>query len=251
MGISLTQDANSAQSSEIGNPNLASSTLSTGMVDSDKSTSTQANINSDDEVAGDLSPHEIAAVFRKSDYKCERVGRFANPTSCTKYYYCWNDIGLAYEFTCPEHKAFDPVNQLCVANYGVCAIASKCKENKQIMINPENKWTFFECILLENDTAEFNMLCRPCAEAREFDVELGYCKLISGSLTLESDEMECTEIGLHIDYEDETKYFDCVVKSVARGILKSVHHKCPRLHLFSFKEKKCVPISKLVSAKPQ
>lgn len=86
------------------------------------------------------------------------------------------------------------------------------------MTNPENKWTFFECVLTESDSDEFDLLCKSCADAREFDERLGYCKLTIEDFPylLDSDEstdrVNCTQTGLHIDYDDETKYFDCVVE---------------------------------------
>lgn len=159
---------------------------------------------------------------------------------------------MATEFTCHDHKAFDAATQKCVVNYGVCPLAPKCANDKQIMTNPDDKWTFFQCRINYNNTNEFELHCKPCADDREYDDNLGYCKLTSadGEMVLDSDEMTdevtCTETGLFIDHDDDTKYFECVVRSVAKGILKPVHHKCPIFNVFSTHERRCVPLDELV-----
>lgn len=187
--------------------------------------------------------------------ECKKVGRFAHPSSCTKYYYCWLNTGLAHEFNCPEHRAFDPISQHCVENFGVCSAAPKCNNDKEIITNPDNKWSFFECILKQNESNEFELHCKPCADDREYDDKLGYCKVasVNGEMLLDSDEFTddsiCGETGLFIDYEDDTKYYECVVRSVARGILKAIHHKCPMFHVFSMNERKCVALSILAKSK--
>lgn len=148
-----------------------------------------------------------------------------------------------------------PVTQHCVVNYGVCALAPKCANDKQIIPNPDDKWTFFQCKINRDDSNEFELHCKTCADDREYDDKLGYCKLtsVNGEMVLDSDELTdevaCGETGLFIDYEDDTKYYECVVQSVAKGILKPVHHKCPIYHVFSMQERRCVPLSMLAREK--
>lgn len=201
--------------------------------------------------------HQMDEVEKPSSFECKKVGRFPHPSSCTKYHYCWDINSWSSEFTCTEYRAFDPVTQQCVVNYGVCALVPKCNNDKQIIPNPDDKWSFFVCKINEFESNEIELLRIPCANYREYDEKLGYCKLTSviGDMVLDSDEkldsnVACDETGLFIDYEDDTKYFECVVKSVSKGILKPIHHKCPTYHVFSMLDKKCVPLSTLSKFNP-
>lgn len=216
---------------------------------SDSTPATNGTANKD---ADAQNVHHTDKVEEPTGHVCKKVGRFPHPTSCTKFYYCWDNDSMAHEFTCAKHRAFDPVSQLCVVNYGVCAIAPKCNDDKQIIPNPEDKWTFFECKVDQFNPNEFELHCRYCANYREFDEKLGYCKLtsVNGEMELDSDEfvdsnVQCGETGLMIDYEDDTKYYECVVWSVSEGILKPIRHKCPIYHVFSMLDGKCVPLSML------
>lgn len=215
----------------------------------DKITNSSANDTSNMDVQ---NVHQIDKDEKPPGFECKKVGRYPHPSSCTKYYYCWDNDSWAYEFTCPEHRAFDPVTQYCVLNYGVCALAPKCSHNKQIIANPDDKWTFFECKINQFKSNEIELHCRPCANHREFDEKLGYCKLtsVNGEVATDSEELvdsnvQCGERGLMIDYEDDTKYYECVVRSVSKGILKPIRHKCPIYHVFSMFDEKCVPLSVL------
>lgn len=189
---------------------------------SDTVTDTSTQSVYDDE--GDVYTTPKIHIPDTSSQECKKVGRFAHPSSCTKYYFCWQNFGTPYEFNCPEHRAFDPISQHCVVNYGVCAIAPKCNNDKQIITNPDDKWSFFECFLKQNETNAFELHCKRCADDRQYDDKLGYCKVASanGEMTLDSDESTddsmCGETGLLIDYEDDTKYYECVVKSVTKGL---------------------------------
>lgn len=185
---------------------------------------------------------------QKSNFVCHKVGRFRHP-DCTKYYYCWDNKGYGKKFSCPSKTAFDPVSMLCVPNYGSCGLLPKCDKTKQIMINPVENGTFFECKSVERASNGYNLLCKPCADTRNFDINLGYRQMTVkiGALTLKlsadatPDDIECTKTGLYVDHDDETKYYECAIVSVAEGILKAVHHQCPKFHVFTPVYKKCIP----------
>lgn len=231
--VSTSANTNRSNTSTTNTPDAVSSTSKTPQLTPAK----DGNRTGEDEVP--------------TEHECTKVGRFSHPTSCTKYYYCWDNSGWPFEFTCPEHRAFDPVTQHCVINYGVCAMAPKCETDKQVIPNPDDKWTFFQCKIDRDDSNGFELHCKACAQDREYDEQLGYCKLTSttGEMVVDSDELidevACGETGLFIDYEDDTKFYECVVQSVAKGILKPVHHKCPIYHVFSMHERRCVPLSML------
>lgn len=148
------------------------------------------------------------------------------------------------------------VSQHCVINYGVCASAPKCDHDKEIKPNPDNKWTFFQCKLDQDNANGFKLHCIPCDDDREYDDKLGYCKLpsVNGELVADANQLTdgktCSESGLFIDYDDDTRYYECVVESVAKGILKAIRYKCPIYHVFSMQDRKCVPLSILTKLNP-
>lgn len=186
------------------------------------------------------------------EFKCDSVGRFACSHSCEKYYFCWDTTGDHAVFECPHHRAFDPITQLCVHNFAVCAAAPKCEVDRQIAANPDDKTTFFECRSEEKDdddedsTETFEVRKQDCADGREYDANLGYCTITpveDGSTDDSSAEKpDCTETGISIDFSNESRYYECIVKSVAKGKLKLIHHKCPKYHVFSMEDKKCIPL---------
>lgn len=185
---------------------------------------------------------------------CEKVGRFAYPNSCDKYYFCWDTVNNIYAiFTCPE--VFDPQTKRCSKDYGVCKTGPKCEFDKQIWPNPSDVTTFFECTTKSKVPGEEPAtvaIKQKCAKLREYDAELGYCKLSSENELLLDDSVEsdseesldgtsCTTKGVLIDFKKESRYYECVVKSVAKGILKLIRRRCPTLHVFSYDDKKCIP----------
>lgn len=214
--------------------------------------STTVKPNNSDISSGDESNDNDTNI---SEVECKNLGRFAHPSSCTKYYFCWDDSGWPREFKCPEHKAFDPISQRCVINYGVCAYAPKCKHHKQTIPNPDNRWSFFECFLKENKSNDFELRYIACADDRVYDDKFGYCKFLSANdeRIVDSDEFIddsiCDKAGVFLDYEDDTRFYECVVKNVASGLLKAVHHKCPMYHIFSMHDRICIPLSLI--AKPK
>lgn len=182
------------------------------------------------------------------EFTCQSVGRFPHPESCEKYYFCWDTVHSYAIFSCP--KVFDPVSKRCVDNYAVCPLAPTCDADKQILPFPDDKTAYFEC-KLEKDknavTPVYEIRKEECEKGREFDAELGYCRLITStewtsSESGSSERFECNGIGTYIDYSSETHYIECVVKSVCKGILKAVRRKCPKYTVFSAVDKQCIPL---------
>lgn len=189
-------------------------------------------------------------------FKCNDAGRFAYPGSCEKYFFCWDksdDVKKFRIFTCPHNTAFDPATQLCVHDFGVCAVALKCEhDSKRVLPNPDDKSTFFQC-KHHHSSKKIMLQKRECAEGREFDAEYEYCKSIFAqddvSLIDSSDSsediVECEKPGIFMDYSNDSNYYECIVKSVSKGSLKLVHHSCPRFHIFTMIEKRCVSLLKV------
>lgn len=182
------------------------------------------------------------------EFTCQSVGRFPHPDSCEKYYFCWDTIHSYAVFSCP--KVFDPVSKRCVDNYAVCPLAPTCETDKQVLPFPDDKTAYFEC-KLEKDknavTPVYEIRKEECEKGREFDSELGYCRLITStewtsSESGSSERFECNGIGTYIDYSSETHYIECVIKSVCKGILKAVRRKCPKYTVFSAVDKQCIPL---------
>lgn len=251
------EDGNASSSSE----NAESGDNAAGAADNSNSdTSSDASSGTAEAPTTAAAPAEesspaSAPSTEAPEFKCDSVGRFACPHSCEKYYFCWDTTGDHAVFSCPHHRAFDPNTQLCVHNFAVCAAAPKCEVDRQVLPDPDEKTSFFECRLEEKDdddeededSAEtFEVRKQECHEGREFDADLGYCKLTpvndeSGDEGSE-EKQDCTEVGIFIDFANESRYYECIIKSVAKGKLKLIHHKCPKYHVFSMADKKCIPL---------
>lgn len=180
-------------------------------------------------------------------FKCEHVGRFPHPSSCAKYYYCWDSRHRYAVFRCP--KVFDPVLKRCVNNYAQCALTPECTADRQVMPYPDDKQAFLECRLKETNGIKpvYTVRKRKCADGREFDPGLNSCVLIlsidsnsseSGSI----EEFECKRVGKFIDTTSDTHYIECRVKSVVKGTFENIRHKCPKLAVFSAVDQKCVSL---------
>lgn len=187
------------------------------------------------------------------EFKCERLGRFANPKSCEKYYYCWDTVHDHAIFSCTHHKAFDPKSQLCVHNFAVCASAPECEVDLQFLPNPFDKSSYFQCSLISPDQnattyysdTKYRLYKKICTRGGEFDADLGYCKLTAANENEDDssdsdesiDKLECGKAGVFIDRSSDRRYYECVTKSVTYA---KIHQTCPNNHVFSMEDKRCV-----------
>lgn len=133
-------------------------------------------LNSDEEI-------EAPTLDGPSEFRCPHVGRFAHPSSCEKYYFCWDALHDRAEFTCPFDDAFNPKTQQCEMDFSVCDMAPKCEHDGQLLPNREDNSTYFECRFTkhfsdedEDDSAKnYRLHKEHCADGGEFDDDLGYC----------------------------------------------------------------------------
>lgn len=188
-----------------------------------------------------------------TEFKCKRVGRFAYPDSCEKYHFCWDTTHDHAVFTCPYNEAFNPKTQHCEIDFAICETAPKCKFDRQLFPNPEDKSTYFRCSFKSHgisDEHESNSQYRLYKEncyGGEFDTELGYCKLTaedededdSSEIDKSANKMECKEAGIFIDRSDDSRYYECIVKSVKYA---KIHQTCPYDHVFSMADKRCIKL---------
>lgn len=174
------------------------------------------------------------------NFVCTSVGRFPYPGSCTKYYYCWNTVNAHAIFSCP--KVFHPETRLCVDNYAVCLSTPNCTHDKQIFANPDDKYSFLEC-KFKHGANVYEIRRGECEKGREFDRNLGFCKLSTEDMTLDSsvDGFECTTVGKFIDYRSDTHYIQCVVENAAKGTFKPCRKKCPSNTIFNGIDMMCQP----------
>lgn len=191
-----------------------------------------------------------------SKFQCSRVGRFAHPNSCEKYYFCWDTIHDHAEFNCPYHEAFNPKIQQCGIDFSVCDAAPKCYFDGQLLPNVEDNTTFFECRFMKRFSSEdegkssnqYRLYKELCDNGGEFDANLGYCKLTTEDEdddddSSESDEsikkVECNEAGVFIDHSDESRYYECIPKNVTYA---KIHQSCPNNYVFSMADKRCIKL---------
>lgn len=186
-----------------------------------------------------------------TEFKCERVGRFAHPNSCEKYYFCWDAIHDHAVFTCPYNEAFNPKTQHCEYDYSVCDAAPKCQADEQFLPNPEDKSTYFECRFIKSFSDEdrsdnqYRLYKENCGNGGEFDADLGYCKLTaededdSSESSDSANKVECKEAGVFIDHSDDSSYYECIPKSVTYA---RIHQTCPNKLVFSMADKRCIKL---------
>lgn len=203
-------------------------------------------LNSDEE-------NETPALDGPSEFQCNRVGRFAHPDSCEKYYFCWDAVHKHAEFTCPFNKAFNPKTQHCEIDFSVCDAAPECEQDGQLLPNPEDNSTYFECIFTnfkkksdeDESRNQYHLYKVHCDDGGEFDADLGYCKLTAEDEddSSESDEsdnkVECDKAGVFIDHSDESRYYECIEKNVTYA---RIHQTCPDNYVFSMADKRCVKL---------
>lgn len=188
-----------------------------------------------------------------AEFKCERVGRFANPNSCEKYYFCWDAVHDHAVFTCPYFECFNPKTQSCQIDFSVCATAPKCQFDRQLLPNREDNSTYFECRMAtssnenESDKPRYRLYKEDCGYKSEFNADFGYCKLTAENDddseeiddAEKSDKMECKDAGVFIDQSDESRYYECIVKTVTYA---RIHQTCPYDHVFSMADKRCIKL---------
>lgn len=241
---------NDADSTTESNENVNSSKTTPADVDTTEPTTTSSPTTmTPDPTTTTIAPTTPTPI---PEFNCTTVGRFPYPDSCEKYYYCWDTVHNYAIFSC--HGVFDPVAKRCVSNYAVCASAPSCEADEQVLPYPDDKHSFFICKLKKHSVpAEYELRKEGCARGREFVEGLGYCKLIipsdqpsyddsSSSSESSSGRFECTHVGIFIDFSSETHYIECIVKSVSKGVLKTIRRKCPKNTAFSAIDKKCVAI---------
>lgn len=243
-----TVEESSSESIDEGSSSTPAEAQTTTEVASQSTSTDGEETNSETEVI-DSSEENIVSPDANI-FICTKVGRFAYPNSCNKYYFCWGRKNIAKAvFSCP--KVFDPKTKLCSSDYTVCGIAPKCQFDGQILPVPYDTGSFFECKSNGGDESkEYTAEKQDCAKGREYAPNLGYCKLISDeeSLLGDSDSSEsltgepCSILGVSIDHSNDSRYYECIVKNVAKGILELIRRRCPKNHVFSMDDEKCVPL---------
>lgn len=175
---------------------------------------------------------------------CRGNGRFPHPTSCSKYYYCWDTVHKYAIFNCPN--VFDPISNRCDDNYALCPLIPKCTADEQLFPVPEEKTAYLQCELENENSSIYQIRKKECGKGRQFDKQMGYCRLITVSDWSSSENLpilhECEAIGKFIDFMEETHYIECKVESISKGTLKAIRRKCPKYKVFSGDTKKCVPL---------
>lgn len=187
------------------------------------------------------------SVSEPPEFTCKHVGRFPYPNSCNKYYYCWSTEYPYHVFKCP--RAFDPVSKYCVDHFNVCSLAPTCKADREVFAYPDDPTAYFECKRVKKaGIISYQIEREYCAKGREFNETVGYCELIDNAGTEpnseESDYSICSKIGVSIDFGDDTRYYECIVKNVSKGELKAIKRKCPKDTMFNGDTLKCVPIAR-------
>lgn len=215
----------------------------------ENSSSTNNNNNEEMSTSASTEP-QLPSSTEVPTFSCNQsgVGRFARPGNCHDYYYCWDSIHDYVTFSC-KSKVFDPISKQCVNNWAHCESTPKCEEDHQIMADPDDINSFFVCKSPPGPlNTGFIVQKDKCRGVREFDPQLGYCKevITESTSSAESEEskkkFECNAVGIYADINDETKFFECTLKSVSKGRFRLKHYSCPKYHVFSLEDMLCIPV---------
>lgn len=246
MAADENQDENIASNSDTESETATTASDEKSANQQDQSTTEIPLDTSEDEVTSTSNTLQTTSEPpTPSEFKCPGYGRYPYPNSCSNYYYCWDDTNYAV-FSC--HKAFNPQSRMCGEDFSTCALAPTCETDGQVLPFPGEKTAFFECRKKNNHPGEEELRKQDCAHGREFDAELGYCKISAGYEWLappsdeSSEQFECHGVGIFIDFASETRYIECTVKNVAKGTFKKKHCKCPKNMVFNWELKGCVPL---------
>lgn len=242
-----TTDSNLEDQSNVNIPTEENDNLTTEQ--NTGSTETSSIQNGDD---SSTNAPQVPAATTLPPFSCSEsgVGRFPHLGNCHEYYYCWDSVHDHVTFSC-KTKVFDPITKFCVNNWAHCESTPKCEMDRQVMADPDDATAYFVCKLRQDPiNPGFLVIKDKCHPDREFDGELGFCKRIGPepeSSSSESDEskekkFECSVPGIFIDIHDETKFYECIVKNISKGKLKTIHRECPKNLVFSMEDKRCVPL---------
>lgn len=219
--------------------------------------STSESTTASDETNSPTSPDEPPATPETTEtpeFTCPAVGRFPHPTDCQKYNFCWDLEHPYVTFTCKGKHVYDARLGRCANDWSACPNAPTCVANHQVLADPADNRFYFLCKNIGSLLwPQFVIHKKECDKHSTFDPDLLVCVLNEidggeGNDSSESEEhhqkvkFECTEAGIFPDLTDETKYFECIMKNVAKGKLKTHHRSCPKHHVFSLQDMQCIPV---------
>lgn len=213
-------------------------------------TSGDNEVTSQSSTSADDSTTTAEEQTTTPEFTCTAVGRFPHPTDCQKYNFCWDLEHPYVTFSCKSSHAYNPLYGRCGNDWSACLNAPECVANHQVLADPNDNRFYFLC---KNDGSlllpHFTIHKKQCDKHSSFDPELLVCVYneTDDGESSESNEhsekvkFECTEAGIFPDLTDETRYYECIVKNIVKGKLKTQHHKCPKHHVFSLLDQLCIP----------
>lgn len=236
---------------------------STEPSDSDGSDTSTTNVNEltsesnsvSDGSSSSTSPEESTTTSETPEFTCEGVGRFPHPTDCQKYNFCWDLEHPYVTFTCKAKLVYNAHLGRCAEDWSACPNAPQCVANHQVLAVPNDNRFYFICKNIGSPLLpQFVIHKKECDKHSTFDQDLLVCVLNgiddgegsdSSSESQEHHEkvkFECSEAGIFPDFFDDSKYYECIIKNIIKGKLKTHHRSCPKNHVFSLQDQLCIPI---------
>lgn len=142
-----------------------------------QSTVTDNPLNSDIRKPNKPKPQTCTIT---SGWKCPRFGRHPHPANCRKYIQCTFG-GENTVYNCGFNEAFDPKANRCTDDWISCASLAKCKYDKELLIDPYDKASYFICVRqrgVAGKKKNFRIYRRQCPRGRIFDIVKQRCVLI-------------------------------------------------------------------------
>lgn len=250
--ISITDSETATEDSESSESESGASDAS-----GEDSSSTQAESNSEPTTETNAQAVETTTPeASEPESTCTAVGRFPHPTDCQKYNYCWDLVHPYVTFTCKDKLVFDQRLGRCENDWSVCPHLPKCVGDHQLLADPADEKSYFVCKNIGSPIVPaFTIHKTYCGKHYKFNADLLVCVIDleeiaaeqeGGSESSEEEEkkkekFKCAEVGIFPDLSDERNYYECSVKSAAKGTLKTKKRSCPKNFVFSLQDIICVP----------
>ncbi|XP_062557717.1 uncharacterized protein LOC134222572 [Armigeres subalbatus] len=143
-----------------------------------------------------------------SSFKCTGEGKFPDPLSCAKFYYCAASGVDGVSNDCPPNYSYNVTSQECQLAAGGCQVVD-CSSQYVLVEYPTDPQYFYYC---KTSSAQSEVFLFSCGSGSKFDVCSEQCVF------------ECTTEGLFAKASNPNSYYQCYSED---GTLKYIERSCP------------------------
>ncbi|KXJ82877.1 hypothetical protein RP20_CCG010733 [Aedes albopictus] len=143
-------------------------------------------------------------------FKCTGEGKFPDPFSCDKFYYCNEQGADGVPNDCPPNYSYNVTSQQCTQTAGACQLID-CSSEYVFNEYPTDPQYFYYCKTGASGS-QSEIYLFSCGSGAKFDVCSEQCVF------------ECTSEGLFAKASNPNKYYQCYSEN---GSLKYIERSCP------------------------